>query len=127
MLQFPALSPLRFLAREHPSWNPDCDGVGWNVTENNSVGSNHHIISYLDRAKNLGAGAYIHAIANGRRSALAGIFQSHRNAIANDTIISKDRVTAYDDSTKVVNAKTPSKRDFTGKLDSGQYLAEGLD
>jgi hypothetical protein len=107
---------------KHTGGNANRNRVGRNAGENHRIGSNAHIVSYMNRSQNLGPRAYINTVAEDRRAPVAGMLQSHSNPVANDAIVSKDYVTTDDDSAEMVDAETPPKSDLAGKFDACQYL-----
>jgi hypothetical protein len=74
--------------------------------------------------KNLGSRANIGAVADDRGSTLACVAEPYRHSIADNTIISEDRVSTDDDSSEVIDPEAPSDFRFTGKFNPGQDLRE---
>jgi hypothetical protein len=114
-------------AGTNPRWNSDGDGVGWNISYHNRVGSNQHIVPNLDWPKNLRAGANVHAISQSRRTTLAGVLEPNRDAVANYTIVSKNGVPADYDSTKMVYSEPTSKCYLAREFDPSENLRHRLD
>jgi hypothetical protein len=80
----------------------------------------------MNGPQNLGPGAEVNAIAQNRRASLSGILQSYRDSVADDAIISENRVATDDDAPKMVDSETPTKSDLTWKLNARQDLRKRL-
>src|ERR1700693_1373682 len=93
---------------KHASRDTNGQGIRRHIRENHCVGSNDHIIPDLNRPQNLGAGAYVNAVAENWRAALTGMLQTHCYSVANDAIVSKNGVATDDDSAEMVDSEPPS-------------------
>jgi hypothetical protein len=102
------------------------DRVWGHVRQDNGVGSDSDVIADVNGSQNFCSGSYVDSIANGRGPAQSGVPESDGHSIADHTIVSKNRVSADDNSTKMIDAKSAAQSSFTRQFYPGKTLAERL-
>jgi hypothetical protein len=81
----------------------------------------------VNRTEDFRACANIDPIAENGRAPLSGIPQAHRDPIANDAIIAKNRVATDDNSSEMIDTKTTADDGLTWKFNSCEYFGEKLE
>lgn len=106
--------------------NSDRNRVRRNVRYDYRVGADGDIVADCDGSQNLRTGANVHAIADGRRTTPAGMFQADSNPIADYDIVAEDGVAADYDSTKMLNLEAVADARFAGQFNARENLDERI-
>jgi hypothetical protein len=117
---FPHAVPPRKDACRHADGN----GVWRHILQHNRIGTDCHIITNVNCAQYFCAGADVYPIANDGGTTLASVPKTYGYSVADNTVISKDRVAAYNDAAKMINAETVTDRGLTGKFDPSEYFCK---
>src|SRR5580692_11027033 len=108
-----------FAARFDARRNSYRNAVGRHIGDHHCIGADRNVVSDMDRAKDLGAGSDIDAMADRRSATMAGVAQAYRDPVTDYAVVAKARIPADHNAAKVIDAETAPERDFAGQLDAG--------
>ena len=117
----------RVLARNDARWNADGHAIVGDIAEDDGIGADGNVVADANGAEKLGAGADVDAITDMRRPTLLSIAQAHRDAVADDAIITEDGVAADDDSAYVFDDEALAEHNFAGDLNAAEAIGKELE
>jgi hypothetical protein len=106
--------------------NTDRNTVRRHIFEHHGVGANSDVVADRNRTEDFRTCPNVHSVSDYWCSGYPGAAETYRYTIAEDHIITEERIAADDYSTEVLDLEASPDSYFARQIDSSEYLTEYL-